>query len=68
MSLWLQENELIELTGWRQRKKQRLALAELSIKFRTRPADGFPLVERAQFENLSAEKRRREPDWSAIHK
>lgn len=56
MSLWLNDDELIELTGYRQREKQRRALAELRVQFRTRPADGFPLVARAQFQAQSVRK------------
>lgn len=68
MSLWLNDDELIELTGYRQREKQKRALAELRVQFRIRPADGFPLVARAQFgaERLTGTSRRREPDWSSL--
>jgi hypothetical protein len=40
MSLWLTEDELIELTGYRQREKQRKALAELRVPFRAEPNFG----------------------------
>ena len=63
MSLWLNEDELVELTGYRQREKQRRALASLGVQFRSRPADGFPLVTRAQFE--SRDRRRAEPNFAA---
>jgi hypothetical protein len=64
MSLWLNEDELVELTGYRQRSRQRQALAELGVKFRTRPADGFPLVLRDQF--LPAmDGKKGGPDWAA---
>lgn len=64
MSLWLTEDELIELTGYKAQRKQKFALAELKIPFRSRPADGFPLVERAQFGArtvLTPHEKRREP-------
>lgn len=66
MSLWLDQDELVELTGYKRAKEQRAALSSLGIDFRTRPADGFPLVARAQFEQLTAGKRQREPDFSAL--
>lgn len=69
MSLWLTDDELFELTGYRQRDKQKRALAELKTQFRLRPADGFPLVERAQFEiGLTSGRKRKEPDYSAVSK
>jgi len=66
MSLWLTDEELTELTGYRARRLQRKALAELGVNFRSRPADGFPLVERSQFETGKRDNaRRKEPNWSA---
>ena len=63
--LWLDEDELVTLTGYRQRTKQREALSRLGVKFRSRPADGFPLVERAQFQGqLTGKAKRAEPDFS----
>ena len=56
MSLWLNDDELVELTGYRQREKQRRALAELRVPFKTRPADGFPLVARSQFQSQTVKK------------
>jgi hypothetical protein len=67
MSLWLTEDELYELTGYKQRQPQRRALAELGVKWRTRPADGFPLVDRSQFSEGSRSKRR-EPNWNAANR
>lgn len=64
MSLWLDNDEVIELTGYRQRSKQYTELARQGREFTIR-ADGFPLVIRSQFET-QATKRKREPDWSAI--
>lgn len=51
MSLWLTENELYELTKKRQRKCQIEVLGKLRppVKFRIRPEDSFPLVDRWQF-------------------
>lgn len=64
MSLWLDSDEVIELTGFRQRAKQYTELARQGREFTIR-ADGFPLVIRSQFE-AKATKRKREPDWSVI--
>lgn len=52
MSLWLTEKELHELTGKKQRKLQIEVLAQLRppVKFRVRPEDSFPLVDRWQFQ------------------
>lgn len=51
MSLWLTEQELRQLTGKKHRKQQIEALAQLRppVKFRVRPEDSFPLVDRWQF-------------------
>ena len=65
MSLWLTEKEIIELTGYKRRELQRTALAELRVRFRIRPADGFPLVDRSQFQQPQTPAPRREPNWSA---
>ena len=64
MSLWLNDDELVELTGYRQRDRQKRALAELGVQFRSRPADGFPLVIRSQFESKG--RQGREPDFAAV--
>ena len=50
MSLWLSKDELIELTGYKRAGRQKLALGQMGLKFRSRPVDGFPLVDRWQFE------------------
>ncbi len=65
MSLWLDEDELHLLTGKKQREKQVEVLAALRppVRFRVRPDDSFPLVDRAQFEGTSAPRRRREPNY-----
>lgn len=65
MSLWLDDKELTTLTGYRQRGMRYKALAELGVPFRRRPTDGFPLVERAQFDAGKTTKRK-EPNWSAL--
>lgn len=53
MSLWLDRDELVTLTGYKQLHKQIEVLAQLRppIKYRIRPHDSFPLVDRAQFES-----------------
>ena len=56
MTLWLTDDELRELTGYAQRAKQCKALAEMRVPFRVRPADGFPLVDRALFERQEARR------------
>ena len=61
MTLWLTEEELVELTGYRKKKLQREALASMSVPFRSRPGDGFPLVLRSTLEPLTKPQRRREP-------
>lgn len=52
MSLWLTADELRALTGYARRAKQVETLAKMRppVKFRVRPHDSFPLVDRAQFE------------------
>lgn len=65
MSLFLTEDELIELTGFKRRKLQLAALGELGYEFRVRPADGFPLVNRSAIEGPPRSKKR-EPDWLAL--
>lgn len=68
MSLFLNEDELYELTGFRQRKQQKLALAELSVPFRSRPADGYPLVARIHFEQTETPRKKTRPDFEAALK
>jgi hypothetical protein len=59
MKLWLTEEELIELTDKKHRKKQIEVLASMQpkIKFRVRPEDSFPLVDRWQFLGADDKKR-----------
>jgi len=70
MSLWLTAEELVELTGFKTSRRQRLALANMGVKFRSRDADGFPLVQRSQFEShtvLTPPRRRREPRLDRVN-
>jgi len=52
VSLWLTADELRVLTGYARRAKQIEVLGKMKppIKFRVRPHDSFPMVDRAQFE------------------
>jgi hypothetical protein len=61
MSLWLSHEELVELTGFETKPKQRIALAKMNIPFRSRPNDGYPLVQRSLFTSLTKAEKRREP-------
>jgi len=60
MSLWLSKEELVELTGYK-----------MGLKFRSRPLDGFPLVDRWQFEGEIVRPRgqmwRQESNWNAMN-
>lgn len=49
--LWLNDKELFELTKKKHREKQIKVLASMRppVKFRIRPEDSFPLVDRWQF-------------------
>lgn len=64
MGLWLTEDELVELTGYKRQSDQKRALAELRVQFRSRPADGFPLVARSQFVTTTP-TRKAEPNYGA---
>lgn len=67
MSLWLTPTELKDLTGFAQRTKQVAALAQLGVKFRLRPADGYPLVESHQFrESPTRLKQKVRLDFSSV--
>ncbi len=66
MGLWLTPEEIVELTGYTRRTKQKLALGQMGVKFQSRPLDGFPMVPRWQFEGeviRPQSKRRPEPKW-----
>lgn len=70
MSLWLTHEELVELTGYKTSRCQKRALGQMSIPFKSRPLDGFPLVNREQFSAytvLTPTRKRREPHWESIH-
>jgi len=62
MSEWLLPTELVDLTGYKQKRKQLKALVELNIPFRLRPKDRFPLVHRSHF--ATEKTRRQEPNFS----
>ena len=70
MALWLSKEELIELTGYKTASRQKLALGRMGLKFRSRPLDGFPLVDRWQFEGEIVRPRgkmwRQELDWNPV--
>lgn len=66
MSLWLNADQLRELTGFAQRTKQLAALSELGVKFRLRPADGFPLVESYQFTEAEPKRKKAKLDFSSV--
>jgi len=65
MSLYWTAEELFETTGYRRQSLQKAALAELGIRFKSRPRDGFPLVERTQ---APPSGRKRGPDFEAVAK
>jgi Domain of unknown function (DUF4224) len=69
MSLWLSKEEVIELTGYKTVSRQKLALDRMGVTFRSRPLDGFPLVDRWQFEGEIVRPRRglwrHELNWDA---
>jgi len=72
MSLWLSKEELIELTGYKRAGRQKLALGQMGLKFHSRPLDGFPLVDRWQFEGESirpprVKMWRQESNWDATN-
>ena len=65
MSLWLTADDLVELTGYKQREPQKRALAQLGVAFKIRPADGFPLVLREHVVPKQGKPGRREPNFEA---
>lgn len=71
MSLWLTKEELAELTGYRCQRRQKTALGKMRIPFISRDADGFPLVQRSQFEShpvLQSRPQRREPNLNFLRR
>jgi len=71
MSLWLSKDELVELTGYKRAGRQKLALDRMGLRFRSRPLDGFPLVDRWQFEGEPVRPGgrigRQEPNWDGVN-
>lgn len=69
MSLWLTSEEIEERTKRKRRALQRAELARQGVKFTTR-WDGFPLVNRAQFEGQGpqATTTRKEPNFDALRR
>lgn len=72
MELFLSDDELQELTGYRQRAAQVRALRFMGIEHRVRP-DGRPAVLRAHVQHAFSGPRSanvvqdtQEPDWSAL--
>src|SRR6185437_5907345 len=63
MSLWLTPEELYDLTGYKHKNSQKMALGKMQVPFRSRQADGYPLVDRSLFsgQTLTQPTRRREP-------
>jgi hypothetical protein len=60
--LWVTPAELHELTGYKHAKRQKMALGQMNVPFRSRAADGYPLVDRALFESAPlSDSNRREP-------
>ena len=66
MSLWLTMEELKVRTNRKRKSDICAELARQKVEFTVR-WDGFPLVDRAQFEGAQVKPtRRKEPKWSAI--
>lgn len=57
MTLWLTPAELVELTGYKTAKRQKMALGRMNIPFRSREADGHPMAD----QKLSAAQIMRQP-------
>jgi hypothetical protein len=70
MSLWLSKEELIELTGHKAIKRQKMALGQMNVPFRSRASDGYPLVDRWRFEGEiirpEVKTKRPEMNWAAL--
>jgi len=66
MSFWLTDDEITELTGFKQNPRRVRALAELRPKvlFRVR-SDGLPPVDREQFQGQSSSAQRGKINWDA---
>jgi hypothetical protein len=64
VGLWLSPLELFDLTGYKHKNSQKMALGKMGVPFRSRQADGYPLVDRALFqkpEEMFVPRRRKEP-------
>lgn len=63
--MFLSRTELIELTGYKQPRKQALALAEMGKSFDIRP-DGRVIVAKSQFEGNAKKVNVKSPNWEAL--
>jgi hypothetical protein len=65
MSLWLNAEELVQLTGYKTASRQKLALGQMRIPFFSSAADGFPQVDRRRFraDTARSEKKRSASNW-----
>src|ERR1700752_1480222 len=65
MSLWLNAEELVQLTGYKTASRQKVALGQMRIAFFSSAADGFPQVDRRQFraDIVRPEKKRSALNW-----
>jgi Domain of unknown function (DUF4224) len=52
MSLWLTDEELVQLTGYKTASRQKVALGQMRIPFFSSAVDGFPQVDRRQFQSV----------------
>ncbi len=65
--MFLTDDELIELTGKRQRAKQMAVLAAMGYAYRVRPTDNRPMVLRSQVDYVTkVAPRKREIDLSHL--
>lgn len=64
MSLTLTKDELVELTDYRRRDKQRLALAQMRIPFEVSPAGNIKVLR--HHVEAGQTRRREEPHYDAI--
>ena len=62
MSLWLTDEELVGLTGYKTARRQKVALGQMRIPFFSSAEDGVPQVDRRRFQVyiVRLEKKRRE--------
>jgi Domain of unknown function (DUF4224) len=59
MSLWLTDEELVQLTGYKTASRQKVALGQMRIPFFSSAADGFPQVDRRQFQSVMVRSERK---------